>query len=240
MKKFLGFTLAEVLITLGITGIIAAITIPMIVGHYNKASTEAKLKKYYSSILQALEMYNLENGYVSFDNIYFEEADVNGFSWELSNYFFEKYFAKYFKIIEKHPRDAYSNYIPTTQNGSLHCTLGKMPLYLLNDGTVLAFARAGNYDGLIFHFILNPKKRRIVIGRDEFAMTFIFDSASGKYLYKNSVTTRFEEEGRNNYLGYCNFSNGCYPKFFYGVSHFCTFLIVHNNFSIPKDYPIKF
>lgn len=47
------FTLAEVLITLGIIGIIAAITIPMLIKNYKRHETEVKLKKAYSMISQA-------------------------------------------------------------------------------------------------------------------------------------------------------------------------------------------
>ena len=36
VNKFLGFTLAEVLITLGIIGIVAALTIPALIGNYQK------------------------------------------------------------------------------------------------------------------------------------------------------------------------------------------------------------
>ena len=38
MRKLFGFTLAEVLITLGIIGIVAALTMPMLIAEYrNKA-----------------------------------------------------------------------------------------------------------------------------------------------------------------------------------------------------------
>ena len=40
------FTLAEVLITLGIIGVVAAITIPGLITKYQKLVTVVKLKKY--------------------------------------------------------------------------------------------------------------------------------------------------------------------------------------------------
>ena len=43
MKK--GFTLAEVLITLGIIGVVAAATIPSLITAYQKRATESQLKK---------------------------------------------------------------------------------------------------------------------------------------------------------------------------------------------------
>ena len=49
MKK--GFTLAEVLITLGVIGIVAVMTIPTLVQSYEEKATVAKLKKINSLIL---------------------------------------------------------------------------------------------------------------------------------------------------------------------------------------------
>ena len=52
MKK-LAFTLAEVLITLGIIGVVAAMTMPTLITNYQKRATVAKLKRAYSVIKQA-------------------------------------------------------------------------------------------------------------------------------------------------------------------------------------------
>ena len=51
-----GFTLAEVLITLGIIGVVAAVTIPALVTTYQKRATESQLKKAYSTLVNALRM----------------------------------------------------------------------------------------------------------------------------------------------------------------------------------------
>ena len=52
MKK--AFTLAEVLITLGIIGIVAAMTLPSLIANYQKKVTVNRLKQAYSMINQAL------------------------------------------------------------------------------------------------------------------------------------------------------------------------------------------
>ena len=51
MKK--GFTLAEVLITLGIIGVVAAMTMPTLINNINNKQNIAALKKAYSLISQA-------------------------------------------------------------------------------------------------------------------------------------------------------------------------------------------
>lgn len=56
------FTLAEVLITLGIIGIIAALIIPTYTQNQKNKATAAKLKKTYSTIENALKMAEAEHG----------------------------------------------------------------------------------------------------------------------------------------------------------------------------------
>lgn len=62
-KKELAFTLAEVLITLGIIGIVAAMTIPTLMQKYYEKQTVSRLKETYSILTQALKLCGEENGY---------------------------------------------------------------------------------------------------------------------------------------------------------------------------------
>ena len=65
------FTLAEVLITLGIIGVVAAMTIPTVVKNYRRAVSIAKLKKTYSTLQQAIQRTmatNLGYSYVNFSD----------------------------------------------------------------------------------------------------------------------------------------------------------------------------
>ena len=61
MKKF-AFTLAEVLITLGIIGVVAVITLPAVINNSRNKQLEAGLKRAYSVTSQALDMYQAETG----------------------------------------------------------------------------------------------------------------------------------------------------------------------------------
>ena len=54
-KKEHAFTLAEVLITLGIIGIVAALTMPMLLSNYRKQVVETRLAKFYSAMNQAIQ-----------------------------------------------------------------------------------------------------------------------------------------------------------------------------------------
>ncbi len=59
----LGFTLAEVLIALGIIGIVAAITMPTLIQNHKEKTTVVKVKRMYSVLSQAYTMYLQEGGY---------------------------------------------------------------------------------------------------------------------------------------------------------------------------------
>lgn len=60
--KNVGFTLAEVLITIGIIGVVSALTIPSLVQKYNDRVTINKLKKIYSIYCQAYQRAITDNG----------------------------------------------------------------------------------------------------------------------------------------------------------------------------------
>ena len=56
------FTMAEVLITLGIIGIVAAMTLPSLIGRWKDKEYEVRAKRSYSLIMQAIERYKAESG----------------------------------------------------------------------------------------------------------------------------------------------------------------------------------
>ncbi len=61
-NKKSGFTVAEVLITLGIIGIVAAMTIPQVINGYKEREYITKLKKFYTIINQTMMMAIEDNG----------------------------------------------------------------------------------------------------------------------------------------------------------------------------------
>ena len=61
-RGFSGFTLAEVLTTLLVIGVVASITIPILVKSHEEKVTVTKLKKAYSIFDEATKLSNLDNG----------------------------------------------------------------------------------------------------------------------------------------------------------------------------------
>lgn len=79
-----GFTLAEVLITLVIIGVIAAMTIPTVINNYRKQEYVSKLKKVYSTLAQATHTIIAEEGS--------PKADVGGWgTWSNIPYLYKKH-----------------------------------------------------------------------------------------------------------------------------------------------------
>ena len=62
LHKKAAFTLAEVLITLGIIGVVAAMTMPSLIQNYKYMVLENQLKTAYSDLNQAAKMFQLHNG----------------------------------------------------------------------------------------------------------------------------------------------------------------------------------
>ncbi len=62
-RKFSGaFTLAEVLITLGIIGVVAALTMPSLIQNYKKRVHATRAKQAYSILSQVIKLSEVENG----------------------------------------------------------------------------------------------------------------------------------------------------------------------------------
>lgn len=83
MKKQKAFTLAEVLITLSILGVVAAITIPSVINHQSDMAALVKMKKSISQFEKFAETYMIEN----------DTNDLTGLSCD--------YIESNFKIVEK-------------------------------------------------------------------------------------------------------------------------------------------
>lgn len=238
MDKKLGFTLSEVLITLGIIGVVAAITIPMLMSHYNKYITETRLKAVYSTILQGIKMAQY-NETALLDSAG-DDGDVNGFSYRRSEEVFEAMFLPVFSGCTLYPKNSRRFYFYSADGTTSFGSNYFYTIYVgLNNGTVLGFSRGGNYDGFVFDVILNPQKKKLLAGKDYFTFLFRNDGLDN-YAYRQLFNHKYDNpSGREKVLEYCK-ANNRYPADFSSPSSFCAHAIVQNGFKIPANYPIKF
>ena len=91
MKK--SFTMAEVLITLGIIGIIAAMTLPALINKYDLYVRQQQFKKAYATLSNALQRADFELGgytrchYPENSNLGFQNADCPLLYSTITSYF---------------------------------------------------------------------------------------------------------------------------------------------------------
>lgn len=104
-----GFTLAETLITLGIIGIVAGMTIPTLINNYQKKVTGAKLKRAVSVINQTIKLSEAENGEMEIWDKNLAPID-----------FLNRYFRPYIKIAQTCENVKNCGYKPTNYCSSCY------------------------------------------------------------------------------------------------------------------------
>ena len=176
-KKSKGFTLAEVLITLGIIGVVAAITMPTLINNYREKATVNKVKKFYSMISQAYLLSVKDNGH----------AD----SWDISS---STQLASYFKPYLKIQKDCnttsgclgYTEPVKKLNNTDfdnydISSSFYKM---ILMDNSVLLIRRldencnssAGSYVNIVcgeIFYDINGSKTPNILGKDVFVFLLL-------------------------------------------------------------------
>lgn len=232
IKQKHAFTLAEVLITMGIIGVVAALTLPVLIQNQTNKFTETSLAKFYAVINQAVERGVVDNGpyeHWNFTELQEFDEDNNYINKnEIMNEKFNKYFGKYLNIV--------SQKTFTNQNNR------ELVVYYLADGSAFSFNGVTNVDisyypknakqcienrpfqeacgSCFFRFNFNPNPENISIW---------------KYVKgKGIVSFVFDWDGRTETL-YNHNTYGCQQ----GSGQYCTKIIEQNGWKIPKDYPKK-
>ena len=231
-KEKLAFTLAEVLITLGVIGVVAAVTMPTMVQNYKNKEVESKLQKIYSVMNQAITMSEIDNGPKEYwDNAC--TANEEGTRNDDCKQNFEKYFLKYLKYLKTEEI--------TNDNG-----LYQVAIYM-NDGSMLGAKYNKNVNNEVdFVFYPNAKNFNGKLSQvnNGYMVSYLFGfypackSESCKYHYKkgfepyawNVKTYTKEELSKTGYKNYTCDKNSLY-------NNYCTALIYLNSWKIPKDFP---
>ncbi len=138
------FTLAEVLITLAVIGIVAALTIPSLVQSYKERVTITKVKKAYTTLTNALQLAIIENGTVDnwgLTGVY-EDEDGNTQISQEGSIKFARIFSKYLNksTICEGDVDCIGGYDQKLMNGDDYTISAQgASAVVLNDGTGVAF-----------------------------------------------------------------------------------------------------
>ncbi len=239
ISQRLAFTLAEVLITLAIIGVVAALTIPNLIQSYKKQVVETRLAKFYSMMNQVIKLaeidYGPQNTWTDY-HIDHSKSEDGGYSYDKGdeiNVRVQKYFAPYVKILNS--EDFFD--IPEI-NKNLN---QPQRIYYLADGSAFSFGLHENRE--IFFYPSNPKKclknMEYPDGRCRFVFDFLPASNGGwsscfKYNIGNGMQPDLASwNGQDDLKSLCSNSTN-------EPGRYCTAVIHRNGWKIPKDYPFRF
>ena len=232
--KINAFTLAEVLITLGIIGVVAAMTMPTLVQNYRNHVVETKLQKVYTVMNQAIKQSEVVNG--EKENWNFDDPQ-----------FYEKYFAPYLNVLKKETVEgaSYDYNCVYFNDGSL--LVSKASGLKQEDGSILPNYGA-NQDYYFYPYAKNFDKELVDSRATAGSIMFPFRFAPnyyppedkiteyGTHHYKKGFEPYMQDLVNNEYL-YSGFRYSCNKE--NSVPMYCTILIARNGWKIPKDYPFK-
>lgn len=226
-----GFTLAEVLITLGIIGVVSALIMPTLIQNHKKKVAVTQLKATYSILSQAVNLSITEN------------SEIESWNFNLNNIeFAKKYILPYLKVIET--KDTYNSAwnltTLSTQHGYhssyLFWNIGiiNSPIYILaNDSAFNISNDNGNNRGVVLISAdINGKKAPNILGIDGFV--FYLDKN------RNQLLPYGFGQSKNVLLGKQGGRTGACVRdstwqYYRGMD--CASIIMMDGWQISDDYP---
>jgi len=187
-----GFTLAEVLITLVIIGIVAALTIPTAINKYKDQELKTQFRQAYSTILQA--MYKTEmNDFAGFVPCFYGDGRLLGQNyWDCGSFF--NSLAKNLQVHKICRGNAKADgCIPTYTHPAAYGCAGftvsaietGSTVYVLNNGQILI---CYGTCGPLFLFDINGQKGPNIWGKDLFDFMIQRNENSGIYTRRRSCS----------------------------------------------------
>ena len=159
--KSAAFTLAEVLVTLGIIGVVSAMTVPTLMQNYQRQSYVTQLHKVYNELSQALLKYQTDKNAINF-----KEAGLSG------SEAYTEFQKNYFKVVQdcgttQTPCFASSYKKMSGSSTNFKCKYGCMSL-----ASGAAIGGYGNGTNGVYEIVVdvNGQKGPNIFGRDAFTM----------------------------------------------------------------------
>ena len=211
LLKKAAFTLAEVLITLGIIGVVAAMTLPSLIQNYHEKQRVTQLKKAYSVMQNAFLMAQEEYGDITdwgltITNTGEKDDDGNDI---LDNSGTENVMNILMKYVEKSkiPQNSYIGYVESIDGRQAFWPweVSADKYFYLKDGTVVTMGWIssldcnGDYQGKKIvcsdFWIVFPKKSKMKIGVDVFNFLFTTEGFKPNSTTNGAKCNAFEAVG---------------------------------------------
>lgn len=210
------FTLAEVLVTLGIIGVVAAITMPTLIDNHQKKVAATRLEKFYSMMSQAVYQWVGDTGFIPGTTYNFpENTKYNG------------------KGLEQWYNANLGKYIKSTSQVS---TDSGMFVAFADGSGFNAYQTGGN---MYFFFCIEAKycntQASSAEGYFDGKRTFLFDFVNGDFY---ASLPGQQNMSREELLRACKYGNSDNSEVSSkGRRHTCTRLIQIDGWQIKDDYP---
>ena len=229
------FTLAEVLITLGIIGVVAAMTLPTLIQNYKKHVVETRLAKFYSVMNEAFRMSETVNGDKKYwdplgSRFELDEDDNEDKTKSIPMAWYNKYLKAYLNGVK-------TDVDPIDGRAMIYFNDGS--LCLLSSSSVHFYPSAKDYKNFVEQDgkVYNPKE----ISGIKYFTFYIPQPGDARAIYKDKGIEPYKGmswDGKKESL-YNNPSIGCNENATTERAY-CTAIIQLNGWKIPKDYPFKF
>ena len=206
------FTLAEVLITLGIIGVVAAMTMPSLMQNYKRQQATARIKKFVSVINQAL--ISAENDLGPREDWVIGEMDNSDSAYNFLN----TYIKPYIKSADIEKRTLFGRNMATLR---------------FVDGSQMSVKVGACYD---IWYDINGEKGPNEKGKDIFV--FILCKNGGCNFNSNQVRGFYCAPTGEQFPTHEQLIDNC-KNYRTDGGNWCTILLEQNGYEFPKDYPLS-
>ncbi len=210
------FTLAEVLITLGIIGVVAAMTLPTLINNYKKTEVTTHLKKFFSMMNQAILEEEAASGSMEYWMPNCNRSDKKCFeNW-------------YLEHLDKHIK----SYQKKASSNDVNYNV------IFADGSGFNAYVAGSTQ-IHFFYCTNFKYCNTEKERYDGVQSFLFTICKYKNKYQLVASDcNYQNKTREKLLDLCLKGNSDNADIYsQGRRHACTRLIQYDGWEIKDDYP---
>ena len=211
-SRKIAFTLAEVLITLGIIGVVAAMTMPSLMQNYKRQQATARIKKFVSVINQAL--ISAENDLGPREDWVKGEEDNSDSAYDFLN----TYIKPYIKSADIEKRTLFGMNMATLR---------------FVDGSQMSIKIGACYD---IWYDINGEKGPNEKGKDIFV--FILCKNGGCNFNSNQVRGFYCAPTGYHFPTHGQLIDNC-KNYRTDGGEYCTILLEQNGYEFPKDYPLS-
>ena len=208
------FTLAEVLVTLGIIGVVSAMTVPSLMQNYQRQSYVTQLHKVYNIISQAMMQYQNDRNAVNL-----LEAGLN--SQDAVNDFMTSYFKIVNSCLEEAIKPCFSDNYKKMSGGTYNAFGSAKGSFIIAGGATLRpyyyyKVEKGN-EMLVWLIDINTQKGPNIVGRDLFVICSDINGLMDECIFEKDKTYPLTSDEREklyqeNCISDANVAGGCFGK----------------------------